>query len=307
MPFTTNMTGSAELDNSILEEMDAQFLVANAEQGVMDQFVSLRRDIGAKSIEMPKYAQLALATTPLDEDEDVTSQAMSDQQIILTPAEYGSAVTRTKLASLQTGGKADLAAARLVGINMGRTLNKLAVLAAEASSNVSTVDGGLESALTAEDIMTVAYMNKQYNRLARANVPTLAEGTYVACMHDDVIHDLRNSTGSGSWQDVAKYASPESILKNEVGMIAGFRVVRENASTITADAATTVDSYRSLFLGFNGLGKAVSQEGRIVITGPFDKLARFVNVGWHAVLQYKVIDPEACLVGVSASSVGANA
>lgn len=307
MAFTTNMTGVTQLDDSIVLEFDAQFIVASEQEQVMDQFATYRQVINAKSIEFPKYSQLALATTALDEDDDITSEAMSDSQIILTPAEYGNAITTTKLANLQTGGKADLAAARLVGLNMGRSMDKLAVLALEASANELTVDGGAESALTASDVMTVSFLNQLYNKLARSSVAPLAEGMYVAVMHDDVIHDLRNSVGAGSWQDINKYAKPETVLRNEVGMVAGFRIVRDNHVTINADAGdTNVDTYHSLCMGFNALGKAESSMGQMVLSGPFDKLNRFVNIGWHWAGAYGIVDQDALYIGTTASSVGAN-
>jgi N4-gp56 family major capsid protein len=273
----------------------------------MDQFATYKASISAKSIEFPKYAQLALATTPLDEDDDVTSEAMSDSQIILTPAEYGNVVTRTSLAQLQSGDRVDLAAARLVGMNMGRTMDKLAILSLDASSNSATVDGGAESALTAGDVMTVSFLNALYNKLARASVQPLSDGMYVCVMHDDVIHDLRNSAGSGSWVDINKYARPESVLMNEVGMLCGFKIVRDNHATLTADAGDAlVDTYRSYALGFNAFGKAVSQESQMVISGPYDKLSRFLNIGWKGCFQYKIVDQDALWMGITASSVGVN-
>jgi N4-gp56 family major capsid protein len=308
MPFTTNLSGTTQVDDSIILAYDQQFIVAAAQEQVMDQFASYKASFGAKSIEFPKYAQLSLATTALDEVEDVTSEAMSDSQILLQPLEYGKVVTTTKLASLQTGGKADLAAARLVGINMGRTLDKLAITALEASSNSVTVDGGLESALTAGDVMTVSFLNSLYNKLARASIAPLSDGMFVAIMHDDVIHDLRNSAGAGSWQDINKYSRPESVLMNEVGMLCGFKIIRDNHITVSADAGdAAVDTYKTLCMGFNALGKAVSSEPKMVLSGPFDKLGRFVNVGWHAALKYGIIDQDALWSGITASSVGANA
>jgi N4-gp56 family major capsid protein len=303
MAFTTNMSTTAEVDNSIIELMDAQYLIAAGQDAVMEQFVSVRRDIGAKSIEMPKYSRLALATTSLDQDDDVTSEALADAQIILTPAEYGKVVTTTKLANLQTGGKADLVAARLVGVNQAATLDKLAVLALEASSNSATVDAGAESALDATDVMTHTFFDKMYNKLSRASIPKL-NGAYVAVVHEDVAYDLRQST---HWLDVMKYAAPQNILMNEIGMLKGFRVIVNNHCSISDDAgASAVDTYKSIFMGFNALGKAVSKDPAGVITGPFDKLARFVNIGWHGCLQYKIVDQDALWVGISASSVGAN-
>jgi len=141
MAFTLNLSGTAEVDDSIREEFDTEFRLAFAEQGVASQFATVMRDIGSKSISLPKYDQLDLAITPLQEKEDVTSEAMSDSAIIITPQEYGNVVTTTKLASLQTGGMADRAAARLVGINAGRTKNKLATLAMDLGTNVLIADG----------------------------------------------------------------------------------------------------------------------------------------------------------------------
>ena len=303
MAFTTNMTAAAQVDDSVIELMDAQYIIAAGQDAVMEQFVTLKTEIGAKSIEFPKYSRLALATTSLDEDDDVTSEALVDAQIILTPAEYGKAVTKTKLASLQTGGKVDLAAARLVGINQGQTLDKLAVLALEASSNVLTPDAGAASALEAGDVVTSAFLDKLYNKLSRANVPKI-NGAYVAIMHEDVAYDLRNDA---AFIEASKYAQPGSLLMNEIGMCKGFRVFVDNHCSITADeGALAVDVYRSLFFGFNALGKAVSKEAAGVITGPFDKLARFANVGWHGVLKYGIVDQDALWVGASASSLGAN-
>lgn len=308
MPFTTVMTDTAAVDDSIIKEYDQNFIVAAAEQGVMNQFVSYRQVIGAESIKLPKYANLPLSTTPLDEDEDVVSAALSDSEILFTPKEYGNAVTTTRLAELQTGGTAGRASARLVGEAMGRSTDKLAILAAEASSN-EIFPGAVasEGALTASDVMTPTFLNKLYNKLSRSNITPMMNGLYVAVMHDDVIHDLRNETGSGSWQDINKYARPEDVLRNAVGVLSGFMIVRDNNISINADAGdTNVDTYHTLAMGFNALGRVESQPGRMTVTGPFDKLGRFVNVGWHWVGEYGIVDTDALFVGTTASSIGAN-
>jgi len=163
MPFTTVMTTAADVDDSILQDYDKQFLIASADEGIMEQLVTYRRVIEGESTNFKKYSQLGLETTPLTEDEDKASEALVDSPIVLTPQEFGKVVTTTKLANLQTGGVADLAAARLVGINAGRSLDKQAVLVAEASANELVVTGGLESALTASDVITASFLNKLYN------------------------------------------------------------------------------------------------------------------------------------------------
>lgn len=308
MAFTLNLTGTAEVDDSIREEYDVEFRVAFAEQGSMSQLATLKRDIGAKAIHLPKYDQLALATTPLVETDDVTSEALVDSKVVLTPVEYGNVVTTTKLASLQTGGMVDRAAARMVGINAGRTQNKLAILAADAATQI-IFPGAVasEGALVATDTMDASLMGKAFNLLARKNVPGLTGNDYFMVAHDDVIHDIREQSGANSWIDANKYAIPEALLKNEVGMYKGFRVIRDNLSTVVTDGgAATVDSYYSYFVGFNALGWAVSQDIGMVATGPFDKLNRFVNMGWLGCFQYGIIEQDAIVLAKTASSVGAN-
>jgi N4-gp56 family major capsid protein len=305
--YTAAMTTVASVDDSLLTAFDAGFLVAAEQSDVMTPFVQYKADIGAKAIEFPKYATLTAATTPLTEDEDVASEALVDSKITFLPVEHGKVVTKTALASLQTGGKVDLAAARLVGQNVGRTQNILAIRALEASANVIIPGAGTEAGLVAGDVMTAAVLNKVYNKLARTNIPMLADNLYVAFMHDDVIADLRAGAAAGDWTDVVKYATPDQALRNEVGIYKGFRIVRNNDCTFADQAgAGTVDAYKSSFMGFNGLGQAVSKAPGMVITSS-DKLNRFVNVGWHGVMKYGIVDTDAVWTAVTASSVGANA
>ena len=305
--FTTNLSGTTQLDDSLVLAFAQSYLVSVGQNNVMDQFVQLREDIGAKSIQLTKYARLALATTPLTETDDVTSEAMADSQILLTPAEYGNVVTTTNLANLQSGGKADLAAAEIVGLNHGSTMDKLAILALDASTNSYIIGGTAAGSVASNQVASDVFLNYFYNKLARMSVPTI-NGAYVMVAHDDVIADLREATGVGSWVDVTKYATPETVLANEVGMYKGFRVVRDNNATFADQTgAGTVDLYNSYFVGANGLGKAVSQTGQMVISGPFDKLGRFVNIGWKETCKYGIIDQDAVWLGQCASSKGANA
>lgn len=306
--FTLNMTGSVEVDASVKTDYTSEFILAYQQSNVMDQFVEFNADIGAKSISFPRYASLGDATTPLTEKDDITSEAMVDSEVILTPLEYGNAVTKTRLADLQTGGRAGRGAVALVAQNMGKTMNVLGIRSLEATTNVITSNTN-EAAITAGDIITPELLNTMYNKMARASVPThSATGHYVAFMHDDVIHDLRNAVDAGSWVDVSKYAGREEILRNEVGMFKGFRIVRNNDCLLTADGgSTTVDTYHSSFIGFNAFGKADSQSAALTMTGPFDKLGRFINIGWYGVTAYKIIESDAAWKLITSSSVGVNA
>lgn len=310
--FTQVMTGTAEVDDSIIEAWASGFINSAAQADQITPLTNIVVQPNAATIYINKYDKLALATTPLVEKEDPVSQALVDSKVALTPAEYGTVVTTTALASLQTGGKVDLAAAQMVGMNLGETRNKLATLALEASTNVLVAGDKTEATLAATDIMTPTLLNRVYNKMRRGLIPTLPglPGLYAALLHDDVIHDLREGTGAGSWQDLSKFTESQvaQLPTNAIGVFKGFLILsNSHASFADQTGAGTVDAYKSTFFGFNGLGYAESKAPVMTFTGPFDKLGRNVNVGHYGVYQYKIVDPAAVWTTLSASSIGANA
>lgn len=267
MPFSAYMTGTFDVDASIKLAFDQTFIIASGQEANLDGFATVKRDIGAKSIQMTKYGRLPILTTPLNEKEDVTSVAMSDSVILLTPAEYGAAVTTTSLASLQTGGQLDLAVAQVVGENMGQTFDALFLAAVNGSANTNS---GALSFTTANTLFT---------KLARQSVRRIGDA-YVGIAHED---DLALLRADSKWVDVQKYASAVDILANEVGMCAGIRWVRNNLQTPGTVAA----------IGANAVGKAVSLDPSMTFTAGGDKLGRFVNVGWYGCLTYGLVDTDA--------------
>ena len=305
--FTTVMTGTAELDVSAVLEYEARFIIAHKQSNVMDALCEYKADIDAKSIDMTKFAALTVNTTALNEREDVVSQAMADTQVLFTPTEHGDVITTTKLSNLQTGGKTDAAAGQLVGQNMAAVQNKLATLALEGTTNVSTVAAS-EGATVAGDIITTGQLGLIYNKLQRSNqLVHPVTGNYVAVMHPDVIHDLLEATDAGSWQDVKKYSDSREILNNEIGTLKGFTIISNSDCLINVDGgATTVDTYSTSFLAFNGLGKAENMTPGMTVTGPFDKLGRFLNIGWMGSFKYGIVDEDATWKLISSSSVGVN-
>jgi N4-gp56 family major capsid protein len=301
--FTVGISGTAVLDDSIVQEFTTEFIVEYNQVNVMDQFVEFAQELNSKSISMPRYSLLSVDEGALTEKEDPDSSPMADSEILITPLEYGKVITATSLADIQTAGRASRAAVRLIGQNMASARNVHATRALEATSNVLTPGGTAEASLVATDVMSSTLLNKVYNKLARANVPKLAGNAYVAFMHDDTITDIR---ASADWVDVAKYSNAMAVLSNEVGMFRGFRIITNNDGLITADAgAAAVDTYRSTFLGANGLGLAQSKVPQIVFTST-DKLNRMMNVGWYGVYKYSIIEPAAVYKTITASSVGAN-
>ncbi|MGH6646218.1 hypothetical protein [Aquabacterium sp.] len=275
--FFTNLTGNAQLDNSILQAYAQGFMVANGQAQILEPLVTIKRDISAVSIRFTKYGRLALATTPLSEREDVVLQSMADSEILLTPTTYGTAVATTELSSLTSGGTVDLAKATLVGLNAGSTQDALIVSALEASANK-------EFNVT----MSGAQLDGQYTKLASSSVQMI-NGLYVAVMPEALIAILRAESG---WIDVAKYANAEDVLKNEVGMYKGHRIVRHQG----------ISTGVCVSLGANALGKAVSQDLTFVAAPPTDALQRFFRLGWKGVFKYQIVDTDAVQILTAAAS-----
>jgi N4-gp56 family major capsid protein len=228
---------------------------------------------------------------------------MADTAKTITPAEYGNVVTRTELVDAQTGGQATLAAMRLTANNMAESVEYKMILIGEAGSNHTYVGQTAEASITATDIITVAYVQRMYSILQAAG----AQKPYYAVAHPHVMYDLRSQTATGGWLWTNQYGNPAEIKNGEVGMFGGFRWIESPLVTINSDAGSgTVDTYHCQFYGENafGYGESVPPGGRM--TGPFDKLARFLNIGWYGIYEFALIDTNAHRLLTCASTIGTN-
>lgn len=257
------------------------------------------------------YGNLAAATGELsDEYSDVTRVPMSETQKTVALKEYGNVVTLTSKLRVTSLDNVDLSAARVVGANMGDSIDLVARAAFDAQTGADyvTVSGGkAKGALEATDTITAADFRTMYNKLDRADVPRLDGGFYVAVLHPDVAHDLRAETGAGSWRAPREYAEPGAVFNGEIGEFEGFRVVTTTNASVEADAGSgTVDVYSSYFLGYQAVAYAEGVAPELRITGPFDNLGRTLNFGWYALAGFGELRPEALHKFFSASSVGEN-
>ena len=91
-------------------------------------------------------------------------------------------------------------------------------------------------------------------------------------------------------------------------MFGGFRWISSPLVSINTDAGSgAVDTYHTQFFGYNAFGYAESQTPGGTLTGPFDKLGRFVNIGHYGVYDFGIVDSNAHWLVTSASSIGSNA
>lgn len=265
-------------------------------------------------------ADLAVASTALNESVDVDAVALSDAQVTLTLAEHGNATITTFKARASSFIPLDRSAANRVGYNAGVSLDTIARDVMKAGTNVRYATGGstdptARNTVEPGDTLSAYDVRRARTDLAAANVATFDGGYYAAMIHPDVAFDLRGETGAAAWRDPHVYSQPREIWTGEIGAFEGFRFIESSRAPVFADAGsstTLTDVYATLFFGQEAIAKAFSTyEGRgplpIVVFGPVtDKLKRFQPIGWHWFGAYGVFRQAALRRVESASSIGSN-
>lgn len=310
--FTT-VTDKAVLDASQVEDWSAGVILAATEQANFlpgSPLISQEQRGNFSVGTFIKFAQNSAATSALTDGEEISSTSITDAEVNLTIAEYGHDITVTALGQNASGNRAFAGGSRIVGDNLATTVDTLAIQALEGGSNETIVTQSAESSLTASNIITPAYVQRMYNKLRRAKQPKLMDGLYVAVAHPDVMYDLKAATASNSWTDVNKYNNEVPVLRNEVGIYGGFRWIESANVSVNADAGNAaVDTYHTLFMGYNALGMAMSESFpvRTYMNDTNSKIpGRFTHLGWHGLFTFGIVEQSAIQLLTSASTVGAN-
>ena len=322
-------TGTANLsvDQTAFEKL-AYF--ALRDEMYFDQFAEVQATNATNpgaTVTFTIFQDMAAATTPLGEAEDVTPVALSDSQVSVTLNEYGNATVTTAKLRATSFLPVDPVAANAVGYNAGLSIDTIARNAAQAGDNVIYATGGAtdptsRATVAAEDILHPNDIRKVVAQLRKANVPTI-NGSYVAMIHPDVSYDFRGNTDAAGWRTPANYVNPQGIYNGEIGMFEGVRFIESPRAPLFANASdgsgsstgssATVDVYGTLVMGRQALAKGISLGGEYgaqptVVYGTItDLLKRFRPVGWKHFVGYGVFRQEALRRIESASSIGANA
>ena len=274
------------------------------------------------SIKFTVFADLAAATTPLGEAEDVTPVSMSDSQVTVTLEEYGNATVTTAKLRASSFMPVDPVAAQAVGYNAGLSIDTVARNVLQAGDNVLYATGGAtdpssRTTINTDDILTITDIRKAVAQLRGANVPTI-NGTYIGFIHPDVQFDLLSATDAAGWRDAYKYTNATPLINGEIGQIDGVRFIASSRAPLFANASNnsgasgTIDSYGTLIMGRQALAKGISLGGEygaqpsIVYGTVTDLLKRFRPVGWKHFVGYSVFRQEALRRIESASSIGTN-
>lgn len=271
------------------------------------------------SVTFTQVNDLTPTAATLSESVDVDAVALSDAQVTLTLAEYGNAVITTAKLRATAFIPVDPIVAQVIGVNAAQSLDLIAANVIKAGTNVrytSTTQARVNVA--AGDKLTAANVRRAYTDLENANTPKWNGGFYAALIHPDVKYDLRAETGSGSWRVPKEYSEPGDIWNGELGEFEGFRFLVTTTAPVFANSSNgagstgTVDVYRTLFLGRQGLAKAhATTDGYgafpTVVDGPVvDKLRRFVPMGWKWLGTYGIFRQGSIRAVESSSTIGVN-
>ena len=253
-------------------------------------------------------ADVVAATTPLDEETDVTPTKLpATTPVVYTPKEYGFAnqwtikLTKRGLTPVQP------VIATAVAAHCKDTIDRLTQIEARTGSQVlRAADRASTVTIANGDLATASMIRKAVTTLDANSVQRRDGGFYLGVFHPNVIHDLREETGSGSWRVPKEYGTDQTHIWNgEFGEFEGVRFISSPTvyfSTDT-DGATSEPVFRSFILGREALGKAVVSEPTTVMSPITDKLQRFRGLGWKADLDVQVYRDEALMRLESASSL----
>ena len=224
-------------------------LLENArEQMVFTQF-GKKQPMHGNKVEWRKFNTFAKALTPLTEGVIPTGQSFGMTKIEASTTQHGDYVAVSDRLELEAFDDVIFGATEEMGAAEGETYDTLTRNILVAGNSVAYGgDKTSRAALTAEDVLTPALVNKAATWLKKNKAPKI-DGCYVALIHPSVAEDLRETD---EWKEYHKYNDVQPIFKGEIGMLHGVRFVETNEAKVwkEGDAAT----YATLFLGKDAFG-----------------------------------------------------
>jgi N4-gp56 family major capsid protein len=267
---------------------------------IFDQFATVRASNTTHrggSVRFSFVNDLAEQTTPLLENIDVDSIALSSKALTVSMREYGTAVTNTALIRGTSMISLDPLIAERVGYNAGLSVDTLARVALDVTS-ITYDDGSTASIGSIGDVsapLDGATLREGVALLRAANVRPLRGGNYVAVISPYQAQQLMSETTDTGFRWMVGYAGGQgtagnSVFMGEVGTYEGVRLVVNNHLTSQG---------KGYLMGAEALAKAYSTapgfgpQPKTVVSPVVDKLRRFASVGWYHLVGYSVFRAEA--------------
>lgn len=304
--FATQTTLLSELSPEMKTFYD-KTLIREAQANLVHEQFAQKRPIpknGGKKIEFRQFASLPKALTPLTEGVTPAGNKLSVSIIEAEVAQYGDYIEQSDVLELTSIDNTIVEATQILGNQAGLTRDTIVRDIMNSGTNVYYApkiasDGAKKevtsrAALDATCVMTADLVKRVATKLKAVNAPKI-DGCYVAIIHPYVALDLMSDP---EWMEVQKYATPENMLKGELGKLGGVRFVESTEAKIyTGEGCPSgLAVFSTLFIGANaygvtevgggGIETIIKQKGS---AGTADPLEQRSSIGWKQMLTAEIL------------------
>lgn len=270
---------------------------------------------GGKTIEFRKFSKLPKAMQPITEGVTPKGNKLQVSPVTATVDQYGDYIEQTDILELTAIDNTIVEATKELAAQAGLTLDAVVRNELNAGTNVmyapKVAADGTETEVTSRgDLddtckLRVKDVFKAAAELKAVNAPKIG-GYYVSIIHPYVAYDLMQEAGE-QWLGIQKYASPENMLKGEIGALGGVRFVESTEAKIFEGGV-----FSTLFLGENSYGVTDIEGGGLEhIVKPRgygnDPLNQRSSIGWKATKVAKRLVEEYIIRFESKTSFSGNA
>ena len=272
---TGNLATSTNGTTYVQAAYDRMAYFALRPELIFDQLAdvkSVNQSMPGSSVTFTIQNDLVAAVTPLSEGTDVTTQTLSNSQITVSLAEYGSAVTTTAVIRGEAYVEIDPIVANVIGYNAGVSIDTVARNAIGNGTQWKTPTGAALASTKATTVANVAALSSggtaSYNDILAAQKALRAQNVapfgsyYAAVIHPDVAYDLQLTS---SYLAPHQYAQPAEIWAGEIGALNGFRFIEtpraevlfspadDNVIPLTLSTAISAGTVTSIVLAAPGI------------------------------------------------------
>lgn len=248
-----------------------------------------------------KFNSLPAVTTPLTEGKTPDGKDLDVTQIEAIIQQYGDYVMTTDMLQMTGIDPVVTEASELCGEQAALSVEL--ALAEKLFSGTNVMFAGSKTsrtALVAGDVITGNDVKKIRRQLKKKNARKFKDGYFHAIIDPDMTYDLTNDP---AWQDVAKYATPDQMLKGEIGKMHGFRFMEATAFE-PVEGASELPVHRALFYGKDSYGAVDLENGggkpdiivkQLGSAGTDDPLNQRGSVGWKLPFTCEILQPDALI------------
>lgn len=248
-----------------------------------------------------KFNSLPPVTVPLTEGKTPDGKDLDVTQVEAILKQYGDYVLTTDMLQMTGIDPVVTEASELCGEQAALSVELALAEKLFAGTNVMFAGGKTaRTALVKADVITGNDVKKIRRQLKKKNARKFSDGYYHAIIDPDMTYDLTNDP---QWQDVAKYAKPEQMLKGEIGKMHSFRFMEATAFEPVA-GASDLPVHRALFYGKDSYGAVDLENGggkpdiivkQLGSAGTDDPLNQRGSVGWKLPFTCEILQPDALI------------